>query len=241
MNKWFQVTDSVGIWFVMRGLRSGKIFYLRSSQSWCFEVPLKPSMITIAVTGGIGAGKTETVNILERLGAQTVNADLLGHAAYAKGTEGYAEVVRAFGDRVVAEDGEIDRKVLGSIVFADPNSRRELESIVWPRIREMLSDCLARNAANEVELTVIEAAVLYEAGWSDLADSVWSVETTYHQRLARITEKTGIAEHEARRRIDAQIPPEARIERADEVICNDGDLTHLEQRVSALWETITKK
>ena len=233
--------DSAGISFAMCGLRSGKIFYLRSSQSWCFGIPLKPSMITIAVTGGIGAGKTETVNILERLGAQTVNADLLGHATYAKGTKGHAEVIKSFGDKVIGEDGEIDRQALGSIVFTDPQGRQELEAIVWPRIREMLSETVARNADKEVEVTVIEAAVLYEAGWDDLADSVWTVESTYDQRLARVREKSGIDEHEAKRRIDAQISPETRIERADEVIHNDGDLTQLEQRVTSLWKKITKK
>ena len=196
-------------------------------------------MITIAVTGGIGAGKTETVNILERLGAVTVKADLLGHAAYAKGTAGFDEVVRAFGDQVVGENGEIDRKTLGGIVFADPKKRQILEAIVWERIREMIVENLASNAAKGVKLTVIEAAVLYEAGWDDLANYIWTVETSYHQRLARITKTKGITENEARHRMNAQLKPETRIERADAVIRNDGDLTRLEQRVTALWKTIT--
>lgn len=196
-------------------------------------------MITIAVTGGIGAGKTETVNILERFGAETVKADLLGHAVYAKGTTGFDEVVGAFGDHVLGSDGEIDRKILGGTVFADPKKRQVLETIVWQRIREMIVDTLASNAAKGVKLTVVEAAVLYEAEWDDLADHVWTVETSYHQRLARTTKAKGITEHEARHRMDAQLKPETRIERADEVICNDGDLTHLERRVTALWETIT--
>ena len=197
-------------------------------------------MITIAVTGGIGAGKSATVNILEQLGARTVNADLVGHAAYAKGTAGYFEVVDAFGEQVIGNDGAIDRKILGNIVFADPNKRLVLETIVWCRIREMLVEALARNAEDGVALIVIEAAVLYEAGWDDLADLVWTVEASYHRRLARIIENTGLPEHEVRRRIDAQFPPETRIERAETTICNDGDLTQLEQRVSALWETITQ-
>ncbi len=195
-------------------------------------------MITIAVTGGIGAGKTETVNILERLGAETIKADLLGHMAYAKGTPGFAEVVEAFGNGVVAEDGEIDRKALGGIVFSDPKKRRKLESIVWVRIRDMITDMLADNAANGVGLTVLEAAVLFEAGWEDLADNVWTVESSYHQRLARISKSTGMPEHEAQRRINAQINPDIRIRRADETICNDGDLAQLERRVTKLWEMI---
>ena len=197
-------------------------------------------MITIAVTGGIGAGKSETVNILEKLGARTVSADLLGHAAYVRGTVAYDEMVEAFGDAIVGPDGEIDRKIVGDIVFRDETKLRTLESIVWDRIREMLEDVLAHNRAEQVAVTVIEAAVLFEAGWQSLADSVWTVEASYHQRLARIIEKTALGEGAVRDRMDAQLPPEIRVEKADEVICNDSDIAALEQRITELWEATTE-
>lgn len=197
-------------------------------------------MITIAVTGGIGAGKSETVEILRRLGAKTVNADLLGHAAYASGTSGYDELVGAFGEEIVDDDGEIDRKIVGDIVFRDESKLKTLQSIVWHRIRAMLKAELKRNQADNVETTALEAAVLYEAGWQDLADCVWTVEASYHLRLARIVKKTGMSEGAARDRIDAQLAPEIRIEKADEVICNDGDLAALEQRVTELWQAATE-
>ena len=197
-------------------------------------------MITIAVTGGIGAGKSETVEILKRLGARTVNADLLGHAAYASGTSGYHELVRSFGDEIVGDDGEIDRKIVGDIVFRDEAKLQILQSIVWHRIRAMLKHELKRNRTDRVKTTALEAAVLYEAGWQDLADRVWTVEATYHLRLARIVKKTGMSEGAARNRIDAQLAPEIRIEKADEVICNDGDLAALEQRVTELWRATTE-
>ena len=197
-------------------------------------------MITIAVTGGIGAGKSETVNILEKLGARTVSADLLGHAAYVRGTVAYDDMVEAFGDAIVGPDGEIDRKIVGDIVFRDETKLRTLESIVWDRIREMLEDVLAHNRAEQAAVTVIEAAVLFEAGWQSLADSVWTVEASYHQRLARIIEKTALGEGAVRDRMDAQLPPEIRVEKADEVICNDSDIAALEQRITELWEATTE-
>ena len=197
-------------------------------------------MITIAVTGGIGAGKSETVDILKRLGARALSADLLGHAAYALGTTGYDDLVRNFGDGIVGDDGEIDRKIVGNIVFRDERKLKILQSIVWHRIRAMLKDELCRNRADKVEVTAVEAAVLYEAGWENLADRVWTVEASYHLRLARIVSKTGMGEAAARNRIDAQLDPEIRIEKADEVICNDGDLVALEQRVTELWRATTK-
>ena len=197
-------------------------------------------MITIAVTGGIGAGKSETIDILRKLGASTVSADQLGHAAYASATPGRADMIKAFGEKILGDDGEIDRQSVGAIVFNDETKRKTLESIVWHRIREMLEGVISQNRERNAQATAIEAAVLFEAGWDDLADRVWTVEASYHQRLARIIEKTGMDEPAARMRIDAQIAPEIRIERADETIFNDGDLTALEQSVTKLWEATTK-
>lgn len=193
-------------------------------------------MITIAVTGGIGAGKSETVNILERLGALTISADRLGHAAYAKGTTGHTELVKAFGDRIVRSDGEIDRKIVGDIVFADESKRKKLESIVWHRIRDMVQSQLAANADCGTAVTVIEAAVLFEAGWEDLADAVWTVEATYHQRLGRLIAASGMDEQTVRKRMQAQLDAETRIKRSNEVIRNNGDLEALGRRVTELWE-----
>ena len=175
-----------GIWLKICGLRSSKIFYLRTLR--------QRSMITIAVTGGIGAGKSETIDILRKLGASTVSADHLGHTAYARGTPGYADMVKAFGNKIIGEDGQIDRQSVGSIVFNDEAKRKILESIVWHRIREMLEGVINQNRDNHTDVTAIEAAVLFEAGWEDLADRVWTVESSYHQRLARIVEKTGMDE-----------------------------------------------
>ena len=197
-------------------------------------------MITIAVTGGIGAGKSETIDILRKLGASTVSADQLGHAAYAQGTPGHADMVKAFGNKIIGEDGEIDRQSVGSIVFNNEAKRKILESIVWHRIREMLEGVISQNRDNHTDVTVIEAAVLFEARWDDLADRVWTVESSYHQRLARIVEKTGMDARAVRKRMDAQLAAETRIERADETIFNDGDLAALEQNVTKLWEATTK-
>ena len=198
-------------------------------------------MITIAVTGGIGAGKSETIDILRKLGASTVSADNLGHAAYASGTPGRADMIKAFGEKILGDDGEIDRKTVGAIVFNDETQAQDarIDSLA-PNSREMLKSAIIQNRERNAQATAIEAAVLFEAGWDDLADRVWTVEASYHQRLARIIEKTGMDEPAARMRIDAQIAPEIRIERADETIFNDGDLTALEQSVTKLWEATTK-
>ena len=196
-------------------------------------------MITLAVTGGIGAGKSETVADLGRLGARTIDADRLGHVAYARGSAGFDDVVARFGSGVVGADGEIDRAALGALVFSDPKHRRDLEAIVWHRIRAAIVDTFAQWENAGAAAGVLEAAVLFEAGWEDLADAVWTVEATYHQRLARIVAALGMSEADARRRIDAQMSADERIERADVVVWNDGDRAQLRRRVGALWARLT--
>ena len=196
-------------------------------------------MKTIAVTGGIGAGKSETVKILARLGASVIDADLLGHVVYTRGTHAYREMIDAFGYSIVGADGEIDRKIVGRMVFQDAAKLEILQSITWPRIRRFVTAELRANLNEQQSATAIEAAVLFEAGWEDLADYVWTVEAEYHLRLARVIEKTGMDEISVRARMAAQLPPKTRIEKADIVIYNDGDFCDLEERITELWKTTT--
>ena len=125
-------------------------------------------MLTIGLTGGIGVGKSAVAGILKGLGADTVNADGIGHEVYRAGTRAYREIVRTFGERVAGADGEIDRKRLGSIVFGDRAKLEALNGIVWPGIRQILQqrihDIDSRGATAAL---VVEAAVLFEAGWDE--------------------------------------------------------------------------
>lgn len=192
-------------------------------------------MITIAVTGGMGSGKTETIQIMQALGAATISADALGHAVYATGSDAFYELQLAFGQQIIASDGSINRQQLGAMVFADQEKRKLLESIVWPRIKTLLVKGLQRNRDALETVSAFEAAVLFEAKWNDIADTIWTVEAPYDQRLKRIIAKTGMEEHAARQRIKAQLTPEYRIKHSDKVICNNGNLNQLRHKVAELW------
>ena len=197
-------------------------------------------MITIAVTGGMGAGKTETTKMLEVLGATVIRADELAHRSYAPGTIAHGEIVRVFGAAVLDPDGNVDRAKLGGIVFGDRRQRERLESIVWHETRRMMVESLARHYRSHERVVVIEAAVLFEAGWHDLADTVITVEAPEDIRVARLRSRTGLSEDEIRSRFAAQLSSTERIERADQVICNDGDLTQLNGYVSSIWRQLTQ-
>ena len=129
----------------------------------------------IGLTGGIASGKSTAAKLLGQLGAHVIDADKLGHNAYTKGSEAFDSVVSVFGRDTVGDDGEIDRKVLGSKVFGNPESLKKLTDIVWPAIKNMaLEEIESVRVRNPNQIIVLEAAVLFEAGWQDIVDEVWS-------------------------------------------------------------------
>lgn len=197
-------------------------------------------MITIAVTGGMGAGKTETTKMLEALGAAVIHADQVAHQTYQPGGPAFDPVVATFGQQVLASDGSIDRSKLGNIVFNDADARSRLEAIVWDRTRQAISKLLTQHEADGSKVAILEAAVLYEAGWDNLVDCVVTVEASDEERVRRLLDRTGLTSTEIRERMLAQMPPSERIARADYHISNDGDLRQLSDAVNSIWRAITQ-
>ena len=195
-------------------------------------------MRVIGLTGGIASGKSLVSQQLAELGAVLVDADKLGHETYRKGTETHAAVAQAFGPGVVATDGEIDRKALGAKVFADPEARCRLEEIVWPAIRRLASARLAGLEAEGVPVVVLEAAVLIEANWLDLADEVWLVEASPDVVRERLAARNGLGPEQAEARLRAQLTNEKRRPFAGVVIENDGTLEELRRRVDEAWSQL---
>ncbi len=193
-------------------------------------------MLVIGLTGGIGTGKTEVSRLLEQLGATIINADQVGHEAYTPHSEAWQEVVKEFGEDILQEQGEIDRRKLGGIVFADPDRLATLNGIMHPRMASIVRDKLGVLENQGTQVTVVEAAVLFEAGWDDLVGEVWTTESPAEKVVERLQRRNGFAPEEIRRRIAAQMPSEERARRASEVIDNDGGLEELETKVREIWK-----
>lgn len=191
-------------------------------------------MFTIGLTGGIGVGKTQVSQLLADLGVEIVNADLLGHEVYQPGTEGWRAVVDAFGDGVVAQDGAIDRKALGGIVFSDPRQLERLNAIMHPRIYALAEAKLSALAARGVRAAVLEAALLIEAQWTPLVQEVWVIASDEDAVIRRLRER-GLDEDAARARINSQMPQSERIAHAHAVIDNNGSLEDLAGKIQTLW------
>ena len=194
-------------------------------------------MLSIGLTGGIGTGKSLVSNILNDLGATVVNADLLGHEAYLPGTAGFDMVVDAFGDQIVGEDGTVDRKRLGPIVFSSPQNMSKLNAIMHPLIRDMIQGQLEEYSSNGTDVVVVEAAVLIEAGWQDLFDEVWVVTSDKETVIERLKDRNSLSREDAIARIESQMSNDERVGHSNVVISNDGTTDELADGVEEIWNT----
>lgn len=194
--------------------------------------------VVIGLTGGIASGKSLVSQMLAEHGAQVIDADKVGHEAYAPGSGCCEAVVEAFGRDIVAPDGSIDRKALGGKVFGDAGQRKRLEGIVWPWMRQTMEGRLAVLRKERVPVVVLEAAVLVEADWIPLVDQVWAVVTPPGVARERIMTRNGLSAEQADARIAAQLPNAEREARAQVVIENSGSIEELRQRVDEAWERL---
>lgn len=193
----------------------------------------------ILLTGGLASGKSTAARFLKEQGAHVIDADVLGHRAYEPGTSAHARIVATFGDGVLAADGRIDRKALGARVFGRPAEMSKLTGIVWPAIRELAAQEIARvRAAGTAPAIVLEAAVLFEAGWQDLGDEVWVNIVEREVAIARAMHRDGIARATAESRLDAQLSNAQRIAHADVVIDNNGTRDEMLAQLRRHWARV---
>jgi dephospho-CoA kinase len=191
-------------------------------------------MSVIGLTGGIGAGKSLVANYFFSLGAEVIDADQLARQAIERGSAGFDEVVATFGDSIL-KDGDINRRALGEIVFADPDKRKVLESIIHPKVQQALAE--ARNALGENQILIYEIPLLVETNAVDKFDLIITVEAPLEQRIERL-KKRGLMQSEIEKRIASQVTPEARRAVADIVIENDGSEEDLLRKIEAIWEEL---
>ena len=175
----------------------------------------------MALTGGIATGKSHVRAEFERLGVPTIDADVLARGAVAPGSPGLTAVAERFGRDVLDASGALDRKKLGTVVFADPQARRDLEKIVHPAVRQAIDEWFAALPPNH-PLAIADIPLLYETGRHGEFDAVVVTTCDPDTQLRRVMARDGITEREARQRIAAQMPAEDKIRRATYVIRTDG-------------------
>ena len=192
-------------------------------------------MRTIGLTGGIGSGKSAVADILRELGAFVIDADAVAHEVYRPGSDGWREVVEAFGGEVAGPSGEIDRRKLAAIVFGDTAQVERLNRIVHPRTRDLVAERLGQAEKSGETAAVVEAPLLFEAGWEDMFDEVWVVAAPEDTSVRRVAEARGIGAESVRSRMRAQMSNEDRLDRADAAIDNSRSLDDLRGSVTEAW------
>jgi len=187
----------------------------------------------IGLIGGIGSGKSRVAAEFVRHGARVVSGDQAGQEALRQ-PEIRSRVVERWGPAVLDEKGEINRRRLGALVFADPTELRALEALVFPWIERRLRAEIDAAAHEGVPLVVLDAAVMLEAGWDKVCDRIVYVHTPREQRLQRLAEQRRWTTQEVAARESAQLPLTAKVSRADHVIDNSGPPEALARQVDNL-------
>jgi len=193
-------------------------------------------MLVVALTGGIGAGKSLVAQYFSELGARVVDADQLSRIAIERGSEGFDEVVTRFGESIL-RNGDIDRKALGEIIFKDKSAKADLEAIIHPRVRELFFEVVNDLAGDEI--LIYEIPLLVETGAAGNFDQIITVEADLDIRKSRLL-KRGMFISEIESRLAAQASPSEREAVATHVIENSGDEDQLLRKVENLWEELQR-
>ena len=192
----------------------------------------------VAITGGIGTGKSHVRAQFEALGVPTIDADALSRRVLAPGTPGLAAVVRRFGFDVLNVNGVLDRRKLASIVFADTQARKDLEAIVHPAVQRATDEWFAVINPDVHPFAIADIPLLYEVGRQGAFDAVIVVACDPEIQLRRVMARDAVTETEARQRIAAQLPIEDKVRRAHYVIRTDGTLDQTHQQVEQVYRRI---
>jgi len=196
-------------------------------------------MKVVAITGGIGSGKSTVAEMFRNLGFPVLDADRVAHGVYKRGTIAYKKIIESFGKKILLGDGIINRKILGDLVFENEELRRLLEEITHPfivkKMREFIRECREQRAS----ICIIEAALIFEKGKGQLFDCIITVSVDEKTQCTRLIQRDEIPESEVQSKIRSQEPLEVKRQKADRVIDNSGTLDYTKKQVEKIASDLT--
>ncbi len=198
-------------------------------------------MRVFGLTGNIGSGKSAVAAMLREAGIPVLDADRISRDVTAPGGPAYDAVVETFGRGIVRDDGSIDRKRLGEIVFSDRASRERLERITHPAILEAMKDAIAGIEREGHRAAVVEAALIHETGRKGLFEAVISVTCDRETAMSRLAGRDGMSRSQAEARLRAQMDADRKADASDYVIDNSGDIESTRRQVVALAGVLLEK
>ena len=196
-------------------------------------------MLRVGLTGSIGVGKSFVGSVFVQLGCRLLDADDTAREVVLPGTEGLKNIVNEFGPEVLQSDGALDRKVLGSIVFANPEKRQRLNAILHPRIIERQDEILNAWESNDPHgIAIVDAALMIESGGYKRFDKLIVVHCRPEVQLERLMLRDGLSPDEAQKRIDSQMPQSEKQKFADYLIDTSDGFELTRQRTKAVYNQL---
>ena len=194
-------------------------------------------MKTIILTGGIGSGKSTAAAYLKELGAEIIDSDQLARKLMEPGTPGFLDTVKAFGPDILMPDGTLDRPKLAKIVFNNREALLKLNSLIHPRVNELIEELLRGYEKKGVKAVFVEMAILTQASYIDKADCVWVLKAPKDTTIERLKGR-GLSEQDALARMANQPSVEDQIKEKLTIILNNGHKNDLKVKIRKLWEEL---
>lgn len=190
-------------------------------------------MLRIGLTGGIGSGKTTVSDIFSALGVPVIDMDLIARDVVVPGQPALEKIKSLFGDNICSEDGQLDRKALRKLIFNDEQKRKQLEEIIHPAIRQSVKNKLDQLST---AYCIIVIPLLFETGQKDLIDRILVVDSNIEDQIERTKKRDHIEENDVRQIMGSQVDRQTRLNKADDIVHNTGDIASLTSQIEALHE-----
>ena len=198
-------------------------------------------MLRVGLTGGIATGKSTVGQMFVELGCHLIDSDVITHQLYEPGQPMHAAIVEAFGPGVVASNGTIDRKVLGEIVFGDPQARAKLNSLMHPAIVQRQQEWFREIEAIDPDgIGIVGATLMIEAGTYRNYDKLVVITCSIEEQKRRLRQRSHLSEDQIEARLRSQMPTEEKVKYADYVIDNSGDLAKTRSQVTEVHSQLRK-
>ena len=201
----------------------------------------KKTQYRIGLTGGIASGKSTVGSILRQMGVTVIDTDLIAHEITAPGSGAVKEMSRRYGQEILNEDGSLRRDAVGKIVFSDPVEKKWLETLLHPLIQAQAEKQAQTSFDAGQQVVVMDVPLLFESGWNERVDEIWTVYTPQSTQKLRLQRRDGYTESEIADRIASQWSIDEKAKHADVVINNTGSLENTRRQVESAWNALVNR
>ena len=191
-------------------------------------------MLKIGLTGGIGSGKSTVTKMFSNLGVTTIDADIIAHQLTHVGSDSFKEIKQLLGEEFIKNKGELDRKKIAQVIFSDTSKKTAIEKILHPRIRQRLLQEIEQLKNNDYIILAIP--LLFESNFTDLVDRIIVIDADDNIRIKRTQQRDSRTEKQIRNIMNHQIDRQHRLQQADDILSNNGNIEDLSDAVTRLHQ-----